>query len=53
MRKCLLENKSYDVYLNLRNKENLDMFKKLYENKKRSYQGENYSNYNNSSNSNS
>lgn len=35
----------YDVYLNLRNKENLDMIKKLYENKKRSYQGENHSNY--------
>ena len=41
----------YDVYLNLRNKENLDMIKKLYENKKRSYQGENHSNYKNSSNS--
>ncbi len=35
----------YDVYLNLRNKENLDRLKKLYENKKRSYQGENHSNY--------
>lgn len=49
----MLENKSYDIYLNLRNKENLYMLKKFYENKKRSYQGENYSNYNNSSNSNS